>query len=261
MAIILFYLNTVVINFMDYLKEEYILQSMDKKLPLKRDFIEDKFMDYIKNVLLWEFLLVLSLMLILYKIIDRMVRQERNYRDFLELILLTVSHKFGNFLASHKGNIEILKIKYDTRAVERLEQSYKWIHEDFQKILKNIEKFKEFTIYTEKINLREIIEKILSILNTNKEINLKIKDVFINANRQIVENIIFSLIENSFKYSKDKIYIRLSDRTLTIKNDIGHSDTGSGVGLKIAEELAIKEGFKIKHKVKGDYFISLFRFK
>lgn len=254
LALILFYLNTVVISFMDSLKEEYIFFS-------NKRFIEQKFQEYVKDVLLWEFLLVLSLMLILYKIIDRMLKQERNYRDFLELILLTISHKFGNFLATHKGNIEILKIRYDERAIQRLEKSYNYIQNDFQKILETIRHFKDLSSNKDRVNLKEVIERNLSMFEiNNKKLILNLKDVFIYTNRQIIENIVYSLIENAIKYSSEKIHIRLSQNSVAIINDISEKQKGSGIGLKITEALAKKQRFKLKYRAKENRFMALLKF-
>lgn len=246
----------MVINFLDSFKDEYPLKSFAKK-----EFIEQKFQEYVKNVLLWEFLLVLSLMLILYKIIDRMLRQERDYRDFLELILLTISHKFGNFLATQQGNIEILKIQRDERALQRLQTSYNYIQKDFYKILETINRFKEFSSNKEKINLRTIIEKDISMFDmSNIRLILNLQEIYIYANRQIIENIIFSLLENAMKYSNGKIHIRLTKNLLAIRNNIAQEQKGSGVGLKITEALAKKQGFKLRCRAKGDDFLAVVKF-
>lgn len=253
LTIILFYMNTVVISFMDSFKEEYA--SLTEK-----DFIEQKIQEYVKNILLWEFLLVLSLMLILYKIIERMLRQEKDYMDFLELILLTISHKFGNFLAAYKGNIEILKTRYDEKAIQRLDSSYTYIQNDFYKVLESIKHFKSFSASKEKINLKETVEKNLSMFEINRKLTMNLKDVFIYANRQIVDNIIFSLIENAIRYSSEKIHIRLSRFCFAVRNDISEKEKGSGVGLKITEALAKKQGFKLKYRAKENKFIVVLKF-
>lgn len=255
LALILFYLNTMVINFLDYLKEDYMLQPFSKK-----EFVEKRFMEYVKNVLLWEFLLVLSLMLILYKIIERMLKQEKEYKDFLELIVLLISHKFGNFLASVRGNIEILKISHDRKAIERLEKSYNFLQEEFQRIQDSITRFKEVSDTKERINLKEIIERNLSLLTPVSRVILNLKEVSITANRNAVENIVFSLMENAVKYSKERIQIRLSKNCLAIRNDIADTEHGSGIGLKIAESLAKKQGFKLKYRAKGKNYIAVLKF-
>lgn len=260
LAVILFYLNTMVINFIDYMKEDLILQLQDKRAFIKRDFIEDKFQEYVKNVLLWEFLLVLTLMLILYKVIERITKQERDYKELLELILLTVSHKFGNFLAVHRGNIEILKIRNDERALQRLEKSYNYMQEDLNKVIDTINRFKEASFEREKINLRDLIDKFFSLFETEKKIIISTKDVFVYAKRANLENIIFSLLENALKYSNKKVHIKICKNYLAIRNDTYETERGSGIGLKIAQTLAKKEGFKIKYRAKGESYIVLLKF-
>lgn len=260
MIVVLFYLNTMVINFMDYVKEDILYKSYEKEKFIKRDFVEKRFREYVLNVLLWEFLLVLALMLMLYKVIERMTRQEREYKEFLELLLLTISHKFGNLLAAQKGNIDILKVKYDQRAIERLEKTYNFIREDLNSILVYIERFKLLTSEREKINLRDLIKKCLNLQNGKNEIFFREKDVYVYANRQILENIIIPLLENAAKYSDGKIFIRLTKKYLAIRNKISINDRGAGIGLKISEKLAGKQGFRLLYRSKGDYFISLLKF-
>ncbi|MDI6713977.1 MAG: hypothetical protein QMD43_02980 [Thermodesulfovibrio sp.] len=260
LAVILFYLNTMVINFIDYMKEDLILELQDKRAFIKRDFIEDKFQEYVKNVLLWEFLLVLSLMLILYKVIERITKQERDYKELLELILLTLSHKFGNFLTSHRGNIEILKLRNDERALQRLEKSCTFMQEDLNKVIETINRFKEASFEKEKINLKELIEKFLSLIETEKRILITAKDINVYANRQNLENIVFPLLENALRYSKERIHIKVCKNYLAIRNDIYETERGSGIGLKIAQALAKKEGFKIKYRAKEDSFILILKF-
>lgn len=246
---------------MEYLKEDILSQSYDKYEQIKRDLVEKRFQEYVLNVLLWEFLLVLALMWILYKVIERMTRQEREYKDFLELLLLTISHKFGNFLAAQKGNIEILKIRHEPKALHRLEISYNYLQEDLQSIVDSINRFKELSHIREKINIRKVIEKSLAMSPYELNLKSKFRDVYVYGNRQIVENIIFPIIENAFKYSEGNIQIRLTEKYLAIRNRIFSTDRGSGVGLKIAETLAKKQGFQLHFRSKGDYFISVLEFK
>lgn len=242
------------------MKEDFLYKNSNT-LPLSSDYIETKFQEYIKNIILWEFILVLSTMLLLYKIIDRMIRQEREYRNFLEVLILTISHKFGNFLAAQKGNLELLKLKNDSNALSRLEKSYKYIQEDFNSILEIINTFKEFSLKREKINIKAVIERSFSILDYKFNNIQKLKDFYIYTSRQLIENIITPLIENAIKYSRDEIQMRLTKKYLAIRNKIYHTEKGSGIGLKIAEFMAKKGGFTLTYRAKGEYFIALLKFK
>lgn len=261
MILILFYFNTVVISFLDHVKEDFIYQSYGKKTLDKR-FVEEKFQDYLKNVFLWEVLLTLSMGLILYKLIYRITNREKEYRKFLEMILLTICHKLGNFLAIHTGNIEILKVKYDENAVKRLEKSYNYLKEDFQRIVDTINRFKNFSEEKEKLNIKSIIEHNLSLVEFKSKLTVRLNDVLVYSNKHVVDNIIFSLLDNAIKYSKEKISIRLTKNYLAIRNDLSDQvDKGSGVGLKITEALSKKEGFKIKYRIKREHFLVLLKFR
>ncbi len=257
---VFFYLNSMFFNFIDYFKEDYLLHYLQQN-RINREFIENKIYEYTKQVILWEFLLILVTMLILYKIIDRMSKQEREYKDFLELLLLTISHKFGNFLASQKGNIEILKIKRDEMALQRLEKNYELIKDDLSTILSYIENFKKFSSEKERVSVMEILNKCIDILSEKKSFKISGKDVYVYSNKQIFENIIFPLIENAGKYSEGIVYIRVTRRYLAIRNKILVLSRGTGIGLKISETLASKQGFQLLHRTKGEYFICQLKFR
>jgi len=265
MSVILFYMNITIINFVSEIKADIIIEK--KNSPNLEEFLELQFDEYLKNMILWELLLVLTLMLILHKIVDYMTKRENQYKDFLELVLLIVSHRFGNFLAAQRGNIDILKTKHDQRALDRLEKSYNFLHDDINRIMDNINRFKEFSPIKEKINLKHILEKVLNVMTISRPLKIFSENVTIYGNSQIIENIILSLFENAVKYSKESIKIRLTTSYLAIRNDVSPSDVsyshkkGSGIGLKIAEALANKEGYKIKYRLKNDHFIVLFKFR
>ncbi|HOA84104.1 MAG TPA: hypothetical protein PKN66_09140, partial [Thermodesulfovibrio thiophilus] len=250
LALILFYINYMMVTYLDVNQNRLFSQSIDKTTEQEKIKLMDQIKEFLTEVLLWEFLLVLSLMFILYQVINRLTKHERDYKNLLELILLTVSHKFGNFITIQKGNIELLKITHDEKAINRLESSYNYFQEDFYRIVDTIKSFKNIGIQKEKINLKVIIEKHLELINTDKSIIKNLKDVYIYANKQNIDNIVFFLLENAFKYSDGRIHIRLTKKMLAIRNDIAQTDKSSGIGLKITETFAKKEGFKIKYRAK-----------
>lgn len=261
LIVVLLYLNTMVINYMDFLKQELILTVDESDRFSRMAKIERSFESYLVNVLLWEFLLVLALMLILYKVISKMIKQERDYMDFLELLLLIISHKFGNLLASQRGNIEILKMKYDQRAIERLERVYELVKEDLDSVLSYIEKFKNLSAKKERISMNELVKRALKFFEEKAEFFVSEQECNLYAHRQLVENIVIPLVENSVKYSSGRVSIRLTRNYFAIRNRISKLDRGTGVGLKIAERLAKKEGFRLINRSKNGYFISVLRFR
>ncbi len=260
LIVILFYLNTMTFTFLDD-----VLKNQTSQIVLKGEFnkkieFEKRFSEYLKDIFLWESLLVLSLMLVLYKVIQFLTKKEIEYQEFLELLVMILSHKFGNFLAIHRTNIDILKKRYDSNALDRLEKSYEYIQEDLSKILNTLTNFKEKK-EKEPVLLREIIEKIIFAFPQEKNLMLNLTNVKIYASREIMENIVFFLIENTIKYSKSFIQIRLTQDYLAIRNDIAYTSKGRGVGLKIASWLAEREKMKLRYKNKDNIFFVTLKFK
>ncbi len=242
-----------------------VLKNQTSQIVLKGEFnkkieFEKRFSEYLKDIFLWESLLVLSLMLVLYKVIQFLTKKEIEYQEFLELLVMILSHKFGNFLAIHRTNIDILKKRYDSNALDRLEKSYEYIQEDLSKILNTLTNFKEKK-EKEPVLLREIIEKIIFAFPQEKNLMLNLTNVKIYASREIMENIVFFLIENTIKYSKSFIQIRLTQDYLAIRNDIAYTSKGRGVGLKIASWLAEREKMKLRYKNKDNIFFVTLKFK
>ena len=74
-------------------------------------------------------------------------------------------------------------------------------------------------------------------------------------NRSDIEDIIQIILENVFKYSENKVYIKIYKSSLIIKNDIKKEiENGSGLGLLIVEELSKLNSLKVIKRVKGKYF-------
>ena len=181
-------------------------------------------------------------------------------KDYLEIVLLVISHKLGNFLSIQKINLEIIKEKCNLNAVNRLNYAFDFIERDFKltlNILKNIE---NIDFQGDKVNVKDLIEDILRNFDL-KYVKLKLKNISIKTNKNDLENLLYILIENSIKYSKNKIYIRmcLNERKLliAIKNDIGHVITGRGLGLELAKFLAKKNNWKLYTKSKKEFLAIL----
>ncbi len=257
---VLFYLNTMTFTFLDDMLRDLSNQFIVKGEFNKKIEFEKRYAEYLKDIFLWESLLALSLMLVLYKVIQVLTRKEIEYQEFLELLVMILSHKFGNFLAIHRTNIDILKKKYDIKALDRLEKSYEYIQEDLSQILNTLTSFKEKKD-KEAIFLKEIIEKIIFNFPQDKKLILNLDIFKIYVRRQIMENIIFFLIENSVKYSKSFIQIRLTPNYLAIRNDINYTSKGRGVGLKIVSWLAEKERMRVQYKIKNEIFFVMLKFK
>lgn len=212
---------------------------------------------------LWEVVLVLALTFLFYKLLWVHLKEREENRNFLEMLLLAVSHKLGNFLAAQRLNLEILKEKYSLKAVKRLEIGYSTALKDFRHILRIIKNFKTHLRKKEKINLKTLIEDILVAFKEElqkKSLKLHLVPTEIYAVKAEIETIFYILIENAVKYAQTVVFINLTPQNKTIsfmiKNDINPMvPKGSGLGLNLAQRLARENKIRLSCKENQGYFI------
>jgi len=212
---------------------------------------------------LWEAALVLSLSFIFYKLLWQHLKEREENRQFLEMLLLAISHKLGNFLAAQRVNIEILKETQSPKAVERLERGYNLMEKEFKHILRIIKNFKGQLRQRQKIDLTALINEIISGFKEElegKSLDVSLSSVQIYGVKTEIEMIFYILIENAIKYADRKILIHLiikDNKVLfVIKNDINPQvSKGSGIGLKLSERLAQANKIKLTFREENGYFI------
>ncbi len=240
---------------------EIILKTNSGYIYVNKIYKYSKIKSYALILFLWESALVLLLIYLFYITVLRYLKKEEETKKFLELFILALTHKLGNFLSIQKLNLELIKTKCgNLKALERLEKSYQFMEKDFNLSLKVLKNIKNIDNQKKLINLKDIIENILKQFETEleeKDLKLRLKDAYVRINETDAENIFFNLIENSIKYSENKIYIRIfktkKNICVAVKNDIGASEKGSGVGELIINYLVGKYGGKYIKKVKKEY--------
>jgi len=231
-----------------------------KYIVLDKYFKNEKTKEFALTLLLWDAVLILSIMLLLYFTIVRYIKRDEYLRKYLEILILTITHKLGNFLSIQRINIDLIKSKCGLKAVNRLENAYSLIEKDFKftiRTLKNLES-SEKNITT--VNLKDVIEDILYHFIENlkeREVYTRLKNIYIKIDPNDIENILFTLVENAVKFSEKKIYIKMcgkeKDVYIFIKNDVGTVNKGAGVGLEIAEFLISQYGGEIKTHIGRDF--------
>ncbi len=215
------------------------------------------------NLFLWEIALVLSLTFLFYKILWVHLKEREENRFFLEMILLTLSHKLGNFLATQRLNIEILKETSSPAALNRLERGYMFIEKEFKHTLNIIKNFKACSREREKINLKFVIESILSEFKDvlkDKKLTLDLTEMIITGCKSDIEMIFYLVIENAVKYAKKHIFMQLKKEnkfvSFFIKNDINPLiPKGSGIGISLVGQLTQKHKIGFNHREENGYFI------
>lgn len=219
-----------------------------------QDYMDQLYSQYGKLVLLWEATLTVSSILLFYLILSRHSEKEKKYREFLEVTILALSHKFGNFLSAMKVNVEITKSSKSERALKNMEEYLTKMQEEINSLIEILKRAKEENIKI--VNIRDTIEQTIKMLDIKERtVRKELQNQWIEADVNILENILFILLHNSYKYSKNFIHIKMIEgKTLVIRNDIQHRIGGSGIGITIAERLCQLSGWKFKIRTSKKYF-------
>lgn len=244
----------------DYPLPPYI-KRYNNELTIDKTYFEERFKSYTKTVLLWESLLVVSLMYLFYRTVKVLSKKEMEYEEFLKVLLFLISHKIGNFLSVMKTNLEILRVNPEKKVIDRLQNSCNILNEDITKTIETVKRIPTFTKKQQRINLKETLNKTLSKFAVQKNIKLNVSDVFLYTNEDAVETMLFLILDNAFRYSNSRVHIKLCKNALAVKNDFAQLTKSSGVGLQIIDYLAKKSGYTLKYRAKDEHFIVLLKFK
>ncbi len=251
-----------------------IVKKTDKGFILvKKDYIKNQLREFFLTIITWEIILIVVLSFIVYKIISFSIKKEEDIKETLEVFVLAFTHKLKNFLGIQKVNIEILKMSCQNKALTRLEKAYILMEKDFEILIQTLKALREFKEHIEEINIKTITEEVIKELEKvypEKSIFIKLDDFKVKADKKDIKNILFVILENSFKYSKKNIFVvgkreaeenqKGYDYILEVRNDIDFREKGSGVGLEIAKFLAKKYGWELEGKLnvyKTRYIVNL----
>ena len=232
----------------------------DKLIAVDDTALSEKIRKFAFTLFIWETAVILTLMLIFYKTIIKYIKKEENIKSFLELMLLTTTHKLGNFLSIYRVNVEILKDRCKTRALERLENAYSIMEKDFSIATKTLKKLSIRKKEPKDINIKNRLVEILSLFGQilkDKKVILSLSDLTVRIDDEDLENILFTVIENVVKYSRSKIHVKMcSDKEnvyIFLRNDFKDISKGSGVGLKLVEFIVNQYGGELITRAKKDF--------
>ena len=208
---------------------------------------------FITQLLLWELVLVLVVSYVFFQLLRRYKRHKEEAAEFQGLLLQAVSHKLGNFLATQRVDLELVRDSGSTRALARLERGTSFLERDFRHIIRVIRDYRFEEAEPEELDLSAIARRTLDQLQPELEGKLRerLQSAPMRGCRQEVETAVFLLVENASRYSDSWVYLRSGQVNgtsyLFIRNDVGGvTAKGTGVGLGLAERLGMRNGLKLQ---------------
>ena len=224
---------------------------------LDENYVKGILMSFAMLLIGWEIVLIIIILLLFYKVLSTHWKREQDVKDILNILLLSLTHRLGNFLSILRVNLELIG---ENAPAIRIKKGLKKLEDDYGKtlsLLKSLQEGKDVEI--EKIDLGTLIEDLYSKLGPVESLKFIFvkKDVFIKANPIYLEILTSSLLENAFKYAKSFIHVKIceKEKALVIINDIKEGHGGSGMGLHIVKFTSSKIGAKVTYRIRKNFTV------
>ncbi len=194
----------------------------------------------------------------------------REALNIIEEVMRDIIHDINTPIMTVLVNLKILKKKYDDEEIERAILAVKQLQSLREKLRPMIAKAE---LKLEEVNLKEFIEeeiKDFEKIYPDVKIERSLTDVKVKADREALKRILSNLLENAFKHSNPKSWVRinLKDGELIIENPskeiknpkklferyYRESQRGIGLGLSIVKKLCSEMGWKIDAEYKDGIF-------
>ncbi len=230
---------------------------------LKEGYLEERIKNFSVFLLMWEALLVMVLVVLFQRVVVRYLRRERDMRDLTSILLLTLTHRIGNFLSVQRVNLELLD---RSPALDRLKESLRRLERHYRRTLDILEDLKEGQgTEPAKVDLKSALESVLRSVPVREDVRVRTRlyRVHVQTNPIYLEILLSSLIENAFRYARSRVYIKLCrDKgrpVLVVRNDVKAHTGGSGMGLQIVRFVSRKMGAEVRYRIKS-HFTAVVRF-
>ncbi len=242
-AVLLLALALIFVAFLFRLFLELRLLGPERSLSLK---------GFALYLALWEGVLAVSVSYAFYRLFAAYERYRMETEEFLKLLVTTLSHRFGNFLSAQKVNLEILKNSPSPEAVARLKEACRAMERDLEGLLRFLRGWFEETPPPGGDfagHLKELVRR-LELQFGPRKVHLSLRDAPPPPSPEL-ELLLLLLLENAFRHSHKKIWIRIGRREgrsyILIMNDLSpHPVKGAGLGLYLARRLAGHYGLRLR---------------
>lgn len=219
------------------------------------NYIPERLKSFATVLVLWEGVFILFILLLFRRTVLLYIKREKDIRYLLNLLLLALTHRLGNFLSVVKLNLELME---DSKPKKRIISSTEKLEEDYKKAVEVLESLsKGYGLGSRIVNVKEVVEELLKGSDHRQDIRLmvKLEDTLVRANPIYLEILVGSVIENSLKYAISFVHIKLCGGLLVVRNDFGSVKEGSGMGLKIARFAAQILGFDLRIKYRNRFTV------
>lgn len=229
---------------------------------VKQDIVSKEIDRFMKNLLLFEFVVIFLLILLFQLAIELHIKKIKEQEEWLRALMLSITHRLGNFLAIQRVNIALLKNKfYKEPSIKRLEKSLNRAQMDFSIFFNLIKDEKK--LEKKYLALDEQVMSMLSYFEeelSNKKLTLRLKKVYVSMDEVDLKDILYNLLSNAIKHSSRKVFVKVCSTRgavlLAVKNDMGEGERlGMGIGTRLLQEVLKRYDAKLSVRIKRDYTV------
>ncbi len=241
-----------------YIFEDPINPLKTVRVGVREEFFKDEVDGLMKKLILVEFFLIFMLVFLYQRVIEGYINRLKAKEDWIKRLMLSLAHRLGNFLATQKVLLAILKKSYPKdQNIERLAKSLQKAQKELSLFINPVRNNKEDK--KEHINLMELIEETLNFFEedlTEKRLILRRGTLQVYMNKEDLEDVLYNLIGNAIRHSKGFVHIRVCPKVglLVVRNDMGGEvKHGMGLGVELTRMVLKRYNFGLRISLKRHY--------
>ncbi|RMH79634.1 MAG: sensor histidine kinase [Acidobacteria bacterium] len=249
--------NYLVYTFMDPANPFRIV-----RVAVKEEVLNSEINIFMKRLLAGEFFVVLTLILLYQAVVEMYLKKLREKEDWIRTLMLSLTHRLGNFLAVQKVNLALLKKGVgENPSLQRMEKSLKRAHMDFGIFLNVVKEDRGAERETLSVDgmLKDILEYFEDELQ-GKRLFLRLKELHTSMDKNDLQDVLYNLVGNAIKHSMSKVHIKLCAKRglLVIKNDLGLPKGESmGLGVELVRRILRRYGHEMRVSLRKNYTVFL----
>lgn len=248
----------------DYIVYEFQNLSNPERI-VKVGYPESRRREVLNNIflrlLVFEFFIILGFLTLYMGAVDSLFRRIALEQQKLKDLLLSINHRFGNLVSILSVNMSLLKRKLpEDKSLLRVEKSIKRAERDLRFFSSLLEEKAPKPVV---IRLDSLISDILKDLQDeaeNKKLIVRLREAYTRVDPLDLEDILYNVLHNALKHSKSKVYVRLCKvrervRLLVINDFMETRRGGMGLGLRLIQSMAKRNGLKISLHIRRSFIV------
>lgn len=247
-----------------YVFEDPFNPAGQVKVGVREESATESIDKLMKRLFLAEFLLVLALVFLYQSIVEGYFARLKEKEEWIRSLMLSLMHRLGNFLATQKILLAMLKKSYPAdQNVKRLELSLTKAQRELSLFInpvrEDVENRKEY------LDLQEQVEEVLSLFEDElkgKRLILSLRAFYVHMNREDLQDVLYNLIGNAVRHSGSLIHIKICPRKglLVVRNDMSsfQRKVGMGMGVELTRRVLNRYRFDLRISLRKRYTAFVF---